>query len=153
MRQDNGRAPLGSYAGFFCTAFLGLLLLSYTYQKIDVLKNKKDVDILSTVTHAHFDPDYIFDFQKGFNIAAGFTAYDSNPEPIDDPRYGELVFNHYYWGKQPDGTYGAGRRPFEYRNCTDEELGFKEGKAKFFPIYSESYETVDFYHRKLKCGN
>ena len=73
------------------------------------MQNKKDVDILSTTTHAHYDPDYIFTNKKGFNIAAAFTAYDSNPEPILDETYGQLVFNHYYWGMQPDGNYGAGR--------------------------------------------
>ena len=64
-----------------------------------MLQNKKDIDILATVTQSHFDPDYVFEYQKGFNIAAAFTAYDSNPEPIYDDTYGELVFNHYYWGK------------------------------------------------------
>ena len=98
MRHDEGKKDLGSYAGFICTVILTLLIVSYTYQKIDVLENKKDIDILATTTQAHFSSDYIFDKDRGFNIAAAFTAYDSNPEPIDDPRYGELVFNHYYWG-------------------------------------------------------
>ena len=136
MRVDDGKIAHGSYAGFFCTVILTLLIASYTYQKIDVLENKKDVDILATTTHSHFTPDYIFDHTRGFNIAAAFTAYDSNPERIDDERYGKLVFNHYYWGQQPDGTYGSGRKPFGYHPCTDEELGFAgKEKSKFFPIY------------------
>ena len=88
MRTDDGSKAHGSYAGFFCTVILCLLILSYTYQKIDVLQNKKDVDILATTTHSYYNPDFIFDKSKGFNIAAAFTAYDSNPEPIDDERYG-----------------------------------------------------------------
>ena len=100
-----------------------------------MLQNKKDVDILSTVTHAHFTPDFIFNAERGFNIAAAFTAYDSNPEPIMDERYGTIVFNHYYWGKQPDGTYGAGRKSFPSRPCNDEELGFEGNNSKFYPLY------------------
>jgi hypothetical protein len=46
-----------------------------------------------------YTPDFKFSHDKdGFNIAAGFTAYDGSPEPILDPSYGELVFNHYRWG-------------------------------------------------------
>ena len=50
MRQDDGRASVGSYGGFICTVFLCLIVLSYAYQKADVLRNKKDVDILSTIS-------------------------------------------------------------------------------------------------------
>ena len=60
MRADDGRTAHGSYAGFFCTVILTLLIISYTYQKIDVLENKKDIDILATTTHSHFTSDYIF---------------------------------------------------------------------------------------------
>ncbi len=35
-----------------------------------------------------------FNFSKGFNVAVAFLAYDNNPEPIDDPTVGEVVFNH-----------------------------------------------------------
>ena len=91
---------------------LCLIVLSYAYQKADVLKNKKDVDILSTISDSQFDPDYLFNFEKGFNIAAALTAYDSNPEPILDETIGELVFNHYFWGPQPDGGYDSGRVAF-----------------------------------------
>ncbi len=40
----------------------------------------------------------IFDQSMGFYLAAAFTAYDDETEPIDDPTVGELVFNHYKWG-------------------------------------------------------
>ena len=33
-------------------------------------------------------------------MAAGLTVYDDNPEPIEDKRYGELVFEYYGWGHE-----------------------------------------------------
>ena len=70
----------------------------YTYLKADVLYNKKDVDILSTINDNFFTPDYELNYQNGFNIAAAFTGFDSETEDILDPTYGEIVFLHYYWG-------------------------------------------------------
>ena len=67
------------------------------------MKNKKDVDILSTTADSEYDPDYTFDYEKGFNVAAAFTAYDSNPEPILDETIGEIVFQHHFWEPLPDG--------------------------------------------------
>lgn len=57
---------------------------------MDVLINKKDVDVLSTLNDLHFTPDDIFNYSNGLNIAVAFTAYDSNPEPILDPTYGTI---------------------------------------------------------------
>ena len=88
MRYDNEEIALGSYGGFFCSVMILLIMASYTYQKVDVLKNKKDVDILQTTADSEYDPDYVFDYKKGFNVAAAFTAYDSNPEPILDDTIG-----------------------------------------------------------------
>lgn len=81
---------------------LGVVIL-FTYLKADVLINRKDVDVLSTVNDNFYTPDDVINFDNGLNIAAAFIAFDSNPEPILDPTYGELAFNHYYWGVQEDG--------------------------------------------------
>ena len=45
---------------------------------------------------AFFDSDYVYSGQLGF--AYGLTAYDSNPEPIDDPSYGVLKAYYKSWG-------------------------------------------------------
>ena len=76
---------------------LTLVVFAYAYQKADVLVTKKDVDILSTTNENSFDPDYIFSYNNGFNIAAAFTAYDSNTEIISDDSMGELVFDAFSW--------------------------------------------------------
>ena len=65
--------------------------------KLDILIARKDVDILQTTNFLHYDDVSNFTSVNGFNIAVGFTAYDTNTEWILDPTYGELVFNHHSW--------------------------------------------------------
>lgn len=50
-----------------------------------------------------------FNHTNGFNFAVAFSAYDDDPEPILDPTYGELKFNHYFWGRNEEGLNEAGR--------------------------------------------
>ena len=45
----------------------------------------------------------MFDTSYGFDVAIGFTAYDSNREVILDPSIGELQFIAYEWGVNEDG--------------------------------------------------
>ena len=73
---------------------------------------------------------------KGFAFAAAFTAYDGDPEPILEPEYGEIVFNHFSWGPQDDGTYATSLDKIEPHVCTDEELNL-DGKSTnplFLPV-------------------
>jgi len=134
---------------------LGLLfvVLIYAFVKADVLLNSKDVDVLSTVNDMHFSPDDEFTYDNGFSIAAGFTEYDSNPEPILDPTIGEVVFNHYRWGPEPDGTYISERKRIQSHPCSREELGLEEDRsnAMFMPVYPSSAGEVDFYWKKFQC--
>jgi len=84
--------------GSMLTLALLAVVIIYALVKADVLVNSKDVNVLSTINDMIFTPDDEFTYENGFNIAVGFTAYDSNPEPILDPTIGEVVFNHYRWG-------------------------------------------------------
>ena len=114
MKLDAGSDDLRSIVGSLCSFILIILVCMFTYLKIDVLVNKKDVDIMSTINDNFYTPEDVLSYKSiGFNIAAGFTAFDSETEDILDPTYGEIVFNHYYWGEQEDGTYKAGRKRIE----------------------------------------
>ena len=103
MKLDGASDDLRSILGALCSLVLFLIVLGFAYLKADVLINKKDVDILSTVNDNFFTPDDVLNYSNGFNIAASFTAFDSETEDILDPTYGEIVFMHYYWGTQEGG--------------------------------------------------
>ena len=49
--------------GSICSLMILALVVMYSYQKVDILWNKKDVDVLSTINDSHFDSDFIFDYK------------------------------------------------------------------------------------------
>ena len=139
--------------GSMLTLVLLFVILIYAFVKADVLVNSKDVNVLSTINDMYYTPDDEFTFDNGFNIAAGFTAYDSNPEPILDPTIGEVVFNHFRWGPEPDGSYITERKRIPDHPCSREELGIEEDRSNsmFMPVYESSKGEVDFYWKKFQC--
>ena len=82
-----------------------IVVVTYSYLKLDVLLNKKDILLRNAVSDMHHDDDFVFSSENGLNVAVAFTAYDSETEPILDESYGKLVFNSYEWGPNPDGSY------------------------------------------------
>lgn len=131
MKLDAGSDDVRSILGALCSLILFIIVLGFAYLKADVLINKKDVDILSTSNDSFFTPDDVIKFSKGFNIAAAFSAFDSETEDILDPTYGEIAFMHYAWGVQEDGTYASGRKKIEsQRKCSREELGLGDDPAQ-----------------------
>ena len=105
---------------------------------------KRDDDILQTVQYLALTDQDEFTFDQGLNIAVAFTGYDSDTEQFDDPTIGQVVFNHYKWGENPDGSYSSGRYPIKSHTCTPAELGLEGDPAlsKFLPINEKFKGTV-----------
>ena len=135
--------------------FVISLVVSFTMLKAEVLLNRKDVDVLSTINDRFFTPDDVINYeQNGFNIAAAFTAYDSSEEDILDPSYGELVFKHYYWGLQEDGIYRSGRQKINSTHtCSGKELGIENERndSNFFTIREDDADILKIHQKKFKC--
>ena len=127
MHIDQGSFQLKSWGGALCSVILFTMIGAYSLQKLDVLINKLDAELITmTKSNALKDTD-VFDSSMGFNIAAAFTAYDS--KIIDDPTIGELVFNHYKWGVKADGSNFSGRYRLKAHRCTQAELGLVQNDA------------------------
>ena len=119
MKLDDGEEYLTSFSGAILSVLSFISMMLYLYLKSDVLLNKKDVDILSTVNRLFFDDDERFTFNDGFNIAVAFTAFDNEEEWILDKKYGTLVFMDYGWGQNDDdGKFYVHRKPLETKRCT-----------------------------------
>ena len=155
MRMEENNMKINSIFGAISTLQLIAIVAFYASLKADVLFNKKDVDVLSTINEFVYDEKFEFNYEKhGFNFAVAFTAYDNEQEWILDPTYGELVFNTYYWGEQSDGVYRAGRDPMKtMHRCTREELGLTDDKdASQFNEYEETgLGFISFYWKKFLC--
>ena len=109
MRLDKGFIQLKSFGGAACSIFLFTLIGLYAFQKFEILVNKRDVNLITVTTSNALNYTDVFDSSMDFNIAAAFSAYDGGTEPIDDPTVGEVVFNHYKWGQNPDGSIYSDR--------------------------------------------
>ena len=146
MKLDDGDDVKTSFLGGICSLILLIVVIMYAYLKGDVLINKKDVDILSTVNDMFIEPTERFTNEQGFAFAVAFTGYDSVQEPILTPDIGTLVFNHYSWGPTEDG-FASERKEISSHTCTDEELGLAgdEEDASFLPIYPKSKDEMIFY--------
>ena len=102
---------------------MALVIILFTYTKVVTLVEKNDVDIMSALLEDKIDYSTKFTTQDGFFVAAALTMYDSNPEPIEEERFGELIIEHYGWG-YGEGI-GSGSFDLDNHSCTDEELGLK----------------------------
>ena len=84
-----------------------------------------------------------------------FTQY-GEPDTLLDPTYGELIFNHYKWGPSvgENGTYGSTRERLQGRSCSKGELGLETDSQEsvFLPIFKDSIQEVQFYHKKFVCA-
>ena len=104
MKVDDDIKSPPTVVGLISTIFLFLILGGFTFQKCEVLINKKDVDVLASTSRNYFTPDDVFSYEENsLNFAAAFTAYDDVQEPILDPSIGSLRFRTWEWGPDAEG--------------------------------------------------
>ena len=75
MRLNDGQTALSTWTGSICSMSLLIILLIYTYLKVDILIERKDVNILSALNDSFFDGSYKFGASHGFNVAVGMQEH------------------------------------------------------------------------------
>ena len=98
-----GYESITSKSGSLASYLLLIITLGYgVLQFIDVVKYGKSSITNDVIDYYYKDTD-MFDLDKtpGLNVAFGITYFDANPDPIDDPDYGEVVGTIKSWG--PEG--------------------------------------------------
>lgn len=136
--SSDGETTVKSWMGSLCTMLMLAVLSGFTYQKVGILIDRKDVDILSSLNVAYFGSDEKFGNKQGFNVA---VALDGSL----DPSIGEIVYTKYDWGFDSDGKYYIAARRLESYPCSKAELGLDQGRlseAKFMPIHKNSQSTL-----------
>ena len=80
MKLKGGQEAVPTGSGLVCSIVLMAMMLMYTYQKVEILINKKDAKIFSTEMIANITDTEVFDTRMGLKVAVAFI--DSlNPEP------------------------------------------------------------------------
>ena len=96
--QIHGDADeLPSIIGLFFTFVFGAVMLGYTILKFEILVNRTEADMMSTVREAYYDSDFVIDASQNLNIAVAFTAYDNERESELDPSIAELIIHYRSW--------------------------------------------------------
>ena len=89
--------------------------------------------------------------ERGFSLAFAISAYDSEPNPIEDPRYGYVNAQYVTWGLNKDSQGGVDPDKLTHHLCSKEELGLIAGDSNFYPVHPNSERDVTFYSPKLRC--
>ena len=137
MKLHDGMDKLHTLSGLTFSVLLVLIMMGYTFQKIDILQNRRDFSILSTIKENFYDQDYEINAENGMKIAVAFTAFDNEIEPILDPSIADFVFQRYHWGKHENGTYYTRRDVIPHHSC-DENLSLNA----FFPVSKGNEELL-----------
>ena len=103
MKLKDGSDTVPTVAGFFFSIFLPFMLISYSYQKFDILLNKKDAKIFTTDLIDAISDTEVFDTTMGLKIAIAFTEFptkgDADPmEPMLDKSFGRIAFYREAYG-------------------------------------------------------
>ena len=98
MKINDGDDQLRSYCGAFLSFVLIGVTLVFLYSKAMVLIKGTDVTIIGNYAEGAYTYEDTFTAEDGLFIGAALTEYDSNPEIIEEKRYGELVIEYYGWG-------------------------------------------------------
>ena len=77
----------------------------------------------------------------------GFTAFDSETEPILDPSIGEIEFRRKGWSKTSDSF----NEVIKSHQCSDQELGIIDSSPKYMKPRQDSFEYVKVYRKKFRC--
>ena len=92
MKLHDGVDKLPTLSGLTFSVLLVLIMIGYTFQKIDILQNRRDFSIFSTVKENFYDKDFEINAENGMKIGLGLTAFDNNVENTLDPAMVEIVF-------------------------------------------------------------
>ena len=104
-----------------------------------------DTDVMLSSKKAHFDPDYVFSKNLMFSFA--ITAYDGNPDPIEDASIGVIKPYYKKWGL--DETVSEVQfEELPTRPCTKAEFHLNsetDPNSKFFKPHPNSERDLNFF--------
>ena len=79
-------------------------MLMYSYQKAEILINKKDAKIFYTEQVANITDNEVFDTKMGLKIAVALVSWGEITEIELTKEYGEIAFYRNAWTTDDNGT-------------------------------------------------
>ena len=93
-----GKDTYKTLLGSSFTILIAVMLIFYGSIQMQRLVVFGETVVTMSVKDSFFTPDDTITSEEGFKLAFGLTAYDSNQEAIDDPRYGRINAKYVSWG-------------------------------------------------------
>ena len=154
FQLPNKRDSLPSRTGLIFTILLSMILGVYSWFELLNLKEKGQTRISSHDIISSVPAEKVFDLDKlgnGLEIAFGLTAFDKDPEMINEPDYATVKAFHKTWT-----TNSFDMEKIQTRPCTQKELGlgpegFDDPFSRFYPIFDDYRDWFEFYWQKLSC--
>ena len=146
-----GKPFYSTWFGCFLSVMVVLSILFYGFMQSIKLLSFDETDIMVSKKDAHFDNEYVYSDNLMFSF--GLTHYDSNPEPVDDPSYGNIVPYYKSWGID-SSVKGVKWEKLETRPCTLSEFHVRnetDPNSNFYEPHINSGGDIDFYFKKLNC--
>ena len=119
FKLPEGKETFASCKGCCFTFLLVLVSLFYGAMQSVKLLTFDETDVMVSSRDAYFDAEEVY--SKNLMYAFGITAYDSNPDNIEDPSIGVIKAYYKSWGIK-DGIGGVDFEPLPDRECTQAEL-------------------------------
>ena len=142
--EQNYKTFLGSLISFFTI----ILMFQNTIVNSLKLINITDFKLLETEEENYFPIDQTFGTTDGFQIGAAITAYDQNPDSIEDPTIGTLEF----YMKEFGSTFkGINFRKLPTKPCDFNDVEGSNENSPFYPTYYDSENLLKTYGQKMKC--
>ena len=142
FRLPNGEKEYRSWKGVCLTVILATALSFYGVMQWIKLQLYDETDIMVSSRDAYFESDFVF--SNGLQYAFGITAYDSNPDSIEDPSIGVLKAYYKTWGLTEDDD-SVLFEELPTRNCTEAEFhinGKSDPDSPFFKPHKNSKEDL-----------
>ena len=145
LKNDDSMTHKSTNLGSIFSLCLIIVLLGYSYQKVQIFYEKRKIDILQTMIEGYYPEEYVFTWDSGFNLAVAFTAYDNERENILDPSIGDFNFYATSWGADENGEFFLTDEKLNTHPCSKEELGLEGNDPSFFPIVQNSISIIKMY--------
>ena len=153
MKIEGTHKTYTSIMGVVLTLVFAVMTALFAYARAMVLIQKSDVTVMGSTSENEFDFNYVITPESGFFVAFALTEYNSDPEIIEKPEYGEMVMEYYGWGYSQTAI-GSSAKPLGYHYCSDEELGLERGPNTLaYPIFESSINEVRTWKKKFKCAD
>ena len=153
MKLDGSQDTKRSNMGALLSIFQFVIVSMFSVTKFLTWLQLDDVNIFQAVSRGGIDQSHMFSAEQGFFFAAAITEYDSNPDIIEEARYGELVFENIGWG-YGDELLKVKYVDLSFDYCTKEQLGLEPStEFSLFPIKENQKLELEHYQKKFKCPN